>query len=739
VSNLVIVAIPDENDRVWKVSSEEIPHLTICFLGDSDQVANLEQIVGFVEHAATQTLKRFHLPVDRRGELGNDPELGPADVLFFKRDRYDYKAVRDFRAALLQDDNIRTAYDSATQHEGVWVPHLTLGYENRPAKPDEADYGFYDVGFNKVAVWIDNYDGPEFLLKDYWDEWETMETIPMDVSMSDIRSGDLEHYGVKGMRWGFRKEDLGSAARAVGGAAKTVGKAAARGADNVLFESAKSSQGVRNQIVDKASDRLIKSLPAIKEKHGEYGKLRNRAKKPFSKEARAYRKDVKESYLRHLETSANEITNFSGSRRYTLKERGKPNTSKYYWDVETERNPAKHAVGDSGIITVQPIFDDEGYIVDIKRVEDSMSQTIELGADFLAHYGVKGMRWGIRRDLQGRDRWSPEGHSLEGDVAKALLLSTPFGVPASYRLGRRLGNVVADNKWKKDLEKSTKKAVQVHNTAADEINKKIASFNGDKRWAGVDLNNNPAKKAEYDKAAAEELLNPAYARAAVKVHGEESPGGRYKLTIQDHKTATMKVTDKKLEKHRVARHAAGDDDDFDYEFDFAVVRDDNGHITGFEWPEDEAAHTALDIGSTLLSDILSDEALAHYGVKGMRWGFRREAPSAVAPTAKSVVPHGTKRKTQIKVDGGENHPAHGDAVKVAQARAKLGKSGAAALSNAELREVANRLQLEQQVKQLTTGGGKKFVTNILRSEGQQGSQKLLRKGVKGARKVAIGV
>ena len=32
-SNLVIVAIPDENDRVWKISSEKVPHLTVLVPG----------------------------------------------------------------------------------------------------------------------------------------------------------------------------------------------------------------------------------------------------------------------------------------------------------------------------------------------------------------------------------------------------------------------------------------------------------------------------------------------------------------------------------------------------------------------------------------------------------------------------------------------------------------------------------------------------------------------------------
>src|SRR3954454_10498325 len=138
-TNLVIAAIPDENDRVWKISSDEIPHLTVLHLGDVNEVSNLEQIMLFVEHAANTTLNRFYLPVDHRGELGE----GKADVLFFKKGRYDFKAIRDFRSLLLQDENIKTAYDATAQfetpeHVGApgqpWIPHLTLGYPETPAK-----------------------------------------------------------------------------------------------------------------------------------------------------------------------------------------------------------------------------------------------------------------------------------------------------------------------------------------------------------------------------------------------------------------------------------------------------------------------------------------------------------------------------------------------------------------------------------------------------------------------------
>lgn len=207
----------------------------------------------------------------------------------------------------------------------------------------------------------------------------------------------LEHHGVKGQKWGVRKaatKSGGFRGKQSKGPSKTkrAFRALGRGADNTIFELSKDTDQVQNEITSKATDRLIKSLPGIKAKHGEYGKMRNRMKRPFSPEARAYRADVKKSYLKHLEKSANEITNVRGTRQYTIKENGKPGTSQYFWKVSTQS--VKHA--DDGTFTVHPVYDDEGWIIDIELVEDDMAQTMERGSVFLEHVGVKGMKWGVR-------------------------------------------------------------------------------------------------------------------------------------------------------------------------------------------------------------------------------------------------------------------------------------------------------------------------------------------------------
>ena len=132
------------------------------------------------------------------------------------------------------------------------------------------------------------------------------------------------------------------------------------------------------------------------------------------------------------------------------------------------------------------------------------------------------------------------------------------------------------------------------------------------------------------------------------------------------------------------------------------------------------------------------EFIEHYGIKGMHWGVRREE-IRTAKLAKRTAKEETRRanpgrqpapvrvtdsigvssvkKTTIKTVGGEDHPAHQDAIKVAVSRQKLKRSGVHTLSNAELQQMAQRMQLEQQIHSLHSkrkkGLGQGFVDTHL--------------------------
>ncbi len=70
MSNLVVVAIPEEDDYVHQISSEKVPHCTLLFLGEAVN-PNVLRIAEFLQHAVdTMEIGPFGLDVDYRGTLG---------------------------------------------------------------------------------------------------------------------------------------------------------------------------------------------------------------------------------------------------------------------------------------------------------------------------------------------------------------------------------------------------------------------------------------------------------------------------------------------------------------------------------------------------------------------------------------------------------------------------------------------------------------------------------------------
>lgn len=189
---VVIVAIPAQDDYVWRLSSEKVPHLTLLFLGELSAGVSLVRIAEHLEHVVSTSMCRFGLSVDRRGELGENK----ADVLYFNT--YNLEKLLEFRTYLLRNTDISLAYNSAPQYP-EWIPHLTMGYPETPAKKDDREYpGIHWVNFDRIALWTGDYEGPEFRLEDKYDEYRSLR-------MSDAGAEFLEHFGIKGMKWGVRR------------------------------------------------------------------------------------------------------------------------------------------------------------------------------------------------------------------------------------------------------------------------------------------------------------------------------------------------------------------------------------------------------------------------------------------------------------------------------------------------------------------------------------------------------
>lgn len=107
--------------------------------------------------------------------------------------------------------------------------------------------------------------------------------------------------------------------------------------------------------------------------------------------------------------------------------------------------------------------------------------------------------------------------------------------------------------------------------------------------------------------------------------------------------------------------------------------------------------------------------LEHYGVKGMKWGVRRDRSGASGPTEVSVIAPTGKR---IRTSGGSGHPASEEAIKTASTKQKSRASGVRSLSNKEIQDAVRRMQLEKQFNELSAkpgilAKGQKFAKSLL--------------------------
>lgn len=182
------------------------------------------------------------------------------------------------------------------------------------------------------------------------------------------------------------------------------------------------------------------------------------------------------------------------------------------------------------------------------------------------------------------------------------------------------------------------------------------------------------------------------------------------------------------------------------------------------------------------SDI-TDEFLEHYGVLGMHWGVRRDRGSdghvhgsSVKMTEHTVhlqhpetglirkgvltTPKGAKIKpgdTFTHPDGTKytvvnknaRNPVTEDHAKAAQAKAKAAYGGPSALTNEELKQLVERMNLEQNYARLNPAqisNGRRFANGVVKAGGnvvgdvtKQVSKQLITQGVNAAVKKATGI
>lgn len=193
---------------------------------------------------------------------------------------------------------------------------------------------------------------------------------------------ELAHAGVKGMKWGVRKDKghEGKKART-----KKIQKLDSK------FEKQTSTASTTFKIYNSAAERTNKfDIDRINNKPAYRGM-------DFTRDTplrQKYYKEHQRALLNNLHKAAKDLgTNASGTKEYGILE-GVDGS----WDVILK--DVKH--DDETLFVVKPVFSKDGHITSISMEESSMTH-VDKDDAILIHAGVKGMKWGVRKDRRKSD------------------------------------------------------------------------------------------------------------------------------------------------------------------------------------------------------------------------------------------------------------------------------------------------------------------------------------------------
>jgi hypothetical protein len=190
----------------------------------------------------------------------------------------------------------------------------------------------------------------------------------------------LVHFGVRGMRWGSRKDPTGARA------------------DTKWANKISPKESAR--IFSEAAGRMNKELPAINAKYTDKS-LQNPAT------AAKYQKELDAAFEKHVNAVAGKMTSPSGNRKL-----GTVTDPQTGWVMLTAVD-ITHATIPG--ISYKPIRNADGFVVEYVLVEEGVVHTSESFDDMLAHFGVRGMRWGVRKKSSSDGEKQAENKKKKSD------------------------------------------------------------------------------------------------------------------------------------------------------------------------------------------------------------------------------------------------------------------------------------------------------------------------------------
>lgn len=283
--------------------------------------------------------------------------------------------------------------------------------------------------------------------------------------------GILEHHGTKGMKWGVRKD-----AGHEGETAKSTKIAKL----DKKFESNRSETKAYYKTWREAAAKSNQELHRINNKP-EYKNQDFRRDSPLRQK---YYKEHEDAFLNNLEKAASAMgTNASGTKKYAVHEL--PNGS---WRIVTI--DVKHSE-DDGSFDVKVTYDSSGYITGIEMPDDTVAHGAAFTSEFLAHHGVKGMKWGTRKGSTSSPHPPSDDH-ITVEAHKAKIKSSGVKALSNDELNKVVERMNLEQRHRDLVDKQPSKFTHVEK--GDAHVKKVLKVG--KTMADIyNLANSPAGKA----------------------------------------------------------------------------------------------------------------------------------------------------------------------------------------------------------------------------------------------------
>lgn len=270
--------------------------------------------------------------------------------------------------------------------------------------------------------------------------------------------------------------------------------------------------------------------------------------------------------------------------------------------------------------------------------------------DALAHFGVKGMRWGVRR---ANDNSPSRQAKPRGAIRRGL---TKAGV------GLDAGRAAIKEGESKLIFLPHKNRQEAASGTQSRMLGEARRLNRDPKYRGKDLKKDAALRKEYH----DELLVKAK-----PIYQQELAKARVRATSDAINSIMSPSQDQIRMQARRGQfgHADGEDSSVEVLAIFDLIKDANGFVTDIKF----SVPAPLPLKHSDEGEPMTDaDSLAHYGVRGMKWGVTRT--QLAKPSAHQI----RKARQTVKVEKAKVTLAK-DAVHVA----KNTKAGAEIVKKAQ--------------------------------------------------------